>query len=137
MCGRYTITVDEKQIRARFECSPGELGFGPRWNVAPSQQVPVVVKVGAGRKLILMKWGMIPRWAKDPALGNKLINARVESVADKPAFRESFRRRRCLIPADGYYEWMKLGKNKQPMRIVFGSFCFLLALDTWVIPEDP
>lgn len=118
MCGRYMMTspVDAMQQLFRFEERPN---LPPRFNVAPTQDVPIVRlrKSGEGRELALVRWGLIPYWAKDPAIGNKLINARAESVATKPAFREAFRRRRCLVPANGFYEWEKRGRTRQPWLI--------------------
>jgi len=93
----------------------------PRYNIAPSQPVAVVRRRPQSgddqRQLVLMRWGLIPSWATDPAIGNRLANARSESVLEKPAFRAAMRRRRCLIPADGFYEWKKNGRNKQPYLI--------------------
>ena len=86
----------------------------PRYNVAPSQDVAVVRAADGGRNLSMLRWGLIPAWAKDPAIGYRLINARSETVAEKPSFRSAYRRRRCLIPADGFYEWQRLGKIRQP-----------------------
>lgn len=93
--------------------------WAPRYNIAPTQQVPVVrVAPDSGeREMTLLRWGLIPSWAKDASIGNRLINARAETVASKPAFRAAFKRRRCLVPADGYYEWQKVGSKKQPYLI--------------------
>jgi putative SOS response-associated peptidase YedK len=90
--------------------------FPPRYNVAPTEDVPVVRADQDGRRLDLLHWGLVPGWAEDPSVGNRMINARAETAATKPAFRDGLRRRRCLIPADGFYEWKKLegGKRKQP-----------------------
>ncbi|MEN6327483.1 MAG: SOS response-associated peptidase [Syntrophomonas sp.] len=121
MCGRYTLTVDKDQLSEHFGCPVIVPDYRPRYNAAPSQLMPVVWDERGQTNLTMMKWGLVPHWAKDPALGNKLINARAETLAEKPAFRDSFQRRRCIIPADGYYEWMKLGQIKQPMRIVLKS----------------
>jgi putative SOS response-associated peptidase YedK len=90
--------------------------FPPRYNVAPTEDVPVVRAAPTGRRLDLLHWGLVPRWAQDPSIGNRMINARAETAAEKPAFRDALRRRRCLIPADGFYEWKKVegAKRKQP-----------------------
>jgi len=116
MCGRFTLRAAGHDVAEQFEVSePGD--WKPRYNIAPSQPVAVVhvvAKDSSIRELAQLRWGLIPSWAKDPAIGNRLINARAETVADKPAFRVAFRRRRCLIIADGFYEWRKVGKGKIP-----------------------
>ncbi len=91
--------------------------FTAHYNIAPSQMIPVVRATEQGRELALLKWGLIPSWAKDTAIGAKLINARAETLADKPAFRNAFRRRHCLVPADTFYEWKAIGGRKQPYSI--------------------
>ncbi len=108
MCGRYTLTATPSAVARHFElASPPELS--PRYNIAPSQPVPVVRLSREGeRRLEPRIWGLVPHFAKDPAIGSRLINARCESVATRPAFRDAFRRRRCLVPADGFYEWQPL-----------------------------
>lgn len=117
MCGRFTLTVSPDQLQAAFDLSePPPAELGPRYNIAPTQPVALVTNQ-LPRKLELFKWGLIPAWAKDPKIGNSLINARGETVAEKPAFRAAFKRRRCLILADGFYEWKKDGKTKTPMYI--------------------
>jgi len=119
MCGRYTLTAPGEIVAEIFELVdvPPIL---PRYNLAPTQEAAVVrvAARGAPRTLVPLRWGLVPYWAKDPAIGNGMINARAESVADKPAYSDSFRRRRCLVPADGFYEWKKLAaKVKQPYLI--------------------
>jgi putative SOS response-associated peptidase YedK len=115
MCGRFTLRTPTSALVEQFllETAPE---LPPRFNIAPGQPVAVVRQPAgaAGRSLTLLRWGLIPSWAKDPAIGNRMINARAESAAEKPAFRTAFRRRRCLIPADGYYEWRRTGDRKQP-----------------------
>jgi putative SOS response-associated peptidase YedK len=97
-----------------------EADWSPRYNISPTQQVAVIRKIQEGRALSLMKWGLVPAWSKDPKKGPPLINARSESIATKPSFRDAFRKRRCLIPADGFYEWKATGtKVKQPYHIRF------------------
>jgi putative SOS response-associated peptidase YedK len=92
--------------------------LGPRYNIAPTQQVGVVRQTAPGqREFVFVRWGFVPHWAKDPSIGSRLINARSEDAAVKPTFRDSFRRRRCLVAADGFYEWKKNGKQKQPYLI--------------------
>jgi len=122
MCGRYSQTVSIEKLKERFRAKSPKLPLKPRYNLAPSQNAPIVVrpKDGSGENLmVMMKWGLVPSWAKDPAIGHKMINARAETVAAKPSFRHAFRRKRCLVPADGFYEWRRLEgkKGKVPMRI--------------------
>jgi len=134
MCGRYSLTSPAEAMVALFDAGP-LAGFQPRYNVAPSQAMPVVRHAEAGgREWAWLRWGLIPSWAKDPAIGNRMINARSESVADKPAFRAAFRRRRCLVPADGFYEWQQQGGVKQPWRITLaegGPFAFAGLWERW------
>lgn len=134
MCGRYTLTVDKDELSERFGCPVVVPDYRPRYNAAPSQLMPVFVDDKGKTRLQMMKWGLVPYWAQDASIGSKLINARAETAAGKPAFRDAFRRRPCLVPADGYYEWMKTGKYKQPMRIVLKSrelFAFAGLWDSW------
>lgn len=113
MCGRFTQKTDVKRLAGQFGVSEAPTAEA-RYNVAPTQEILCVRKGGDGREMTFFKWGLVPSWAKDPSMGVRLINARSETVAEKPAFRESFRRRRCLIPADGFYEWKRHGGGKQP-----------------------
>ncbi|MFC1555495.1 SOS response-associated peptidase [candidate division KSB1 bacterium] len=89
----------------------------PNYNTAPTQKIPAVVNDGGGRKLTEFKWGLIPSWAKEPSIANKLLNARGETLTEKPSFREAFRKRRCIIPADGYYEWVREGESRLPVYV--------------------
>ena len=116
MCGRYSITTPPEAMTRLFGINGPVPNFPLRYNIAPTQPVPVVREVGDGRELTFLQWGLIPSWAKE---GFKpLINARGESVADKPSFRSAFKRRRCLLPADGFYEWRRPdGGPKQPFNI--------------------
>jgi putative SOS response-associated peptidase YedK len=121
MCGRYELHSHPAAIALAFGLAhPPELH--PRYNIAPMTDVPIVRINAAGeRELVRMRWGLVPRWAKDPSIGAKLINARGETIADKPSFRTAYRRHRCLLPADGFYEWQPVGgaaqPHKQPMHI--------------------
>ncbi len=119
MCGRFTLRTPAAQIAKYFNTSAQrEWQLALRYNIAPTQTVPIVRQSGDGRELALLKWGLIPSWAKDNKIAASLINARAETVAEKPAFRAAFKRRRCLVPADGYYEWKKIdAKTKQPYFI--------------------
>jgi putative SOS response-associated peptidase YedK len=119
MCGRYVVTTPGEVLAQIFgaEPPPEEVlaAIVPRYNVSPTQQVPIVRGTARGsRELALVTWGLVPHWAKDPGIGNKLINARADTAAEKPSFRDSLKRRRCLLPADGFYEWKKLAKGKEP-----------------------
>jgi len=139
MCGRYTLTADLKKVADRFGAPlpPASATYNPRFNIAPTQ--PVIVVGDDGKRYIKqMLWGLIPSWAKDPGIGNRMINARVETLAEKPAFRAALKKRRCIIPADGFYEWQKLGKVKQPVRIVLKNrepFGFAGLWEHWQSPE--
>jgi putative SOS response-associated peptidase YedK len=106
MCGRYTITIDAERVREDLGIVQMPADFTPRFNVAPTQPIAVVADADT-RAAEWMRWGLIPSWAKDPSIGSKLINARAETVNEKPSFRAAFAKRRCLILADGFYEWQK------------------------------
>ncbi|NHN35280.1 SOS response-associated peptidase [Paenibacillus agricola] len=138
MCGRYTITVTEEELMLRFMLERGTPFYEPRYNIAPSQMVPAIINDGKQNKLGQLRWGFIPSWADDPKIGYKMINARVETVASKPAYRASFKSKRCIIPADGFYEWKVMKDGKQPMRILLknGELFGMAGLyDTWESPE--
>lgn len=115
MCGRYFLYYDKDFIIDAFNIV-NEFDYVDRFNIAPSQDVLAVVKGSNGNRAGYMKWGLIPKWANDPKIGNKLINARSETVEEKPSFKESFYQKRCLIPASGFYEWVKEGDRKQPYQ---------------------
>lgn len=118
MCGRFSLGTPATTLAAQFELFEVP-AWVPRYNIAPTQQAPTVVRatLHPARQFTLHRWGLIPPWAKDPGIGSQLINARAETVATKPAFRKAFRERRCLILADGFYEWQRLGRHKQPFYI--------------------
>jgi putative SOS response-associated peptidase YedK len=115
MCGRYTLRTSPKLLASSLGVEDLPL-FNPRYNIAPTQFVLAarLREDRPAREAVLLKWGLIPSWAKDPAIGNRCINARADGVADKPSFRAAFKRRRCLIAADSFYEWQKVGSKKQP-----------------------
>ena len=128
MCGRYTLSTpsdllaDLTEIQVTSEVTP-------RYNIAPTQEAPIIRVTGTARvdrELTLLKWGLVPFWADDPSIGNRMINARAETVGEKPSFRTAFKKRRCVVPADGFYEWKKAGGGKQPFyfrlqnRLPFG-----------------
>jgi putative SOS response-associated peptidase YedK len=116
MCGRYRLSRRKQIIEEYFGSAPWDRDWSPRYNVAPTQQIPVIRQHPKEpiRQLSLMKWGLIPSWAKSPSDAASTINARSETAATKPAFRDPLEFRRCLIPADGFYEWSRTGKTKQP-----------------------
>ncbi len=137
MCGRYTLTVDPKILQAEFGVSVPE-NLAPRYNIAPTQPVPVILAEKGEPQFDVFRWGLIPSWAKDPRIGNKLINARAETIAEKPSFRTAFRRRRCLIPADGFFEWQKTPHGKQPVFIHLKNrlpFAFAGLWERWLSPD--
>ncbi|HEY3413685.1 MAG TPA: SOS response-associated peptidase [Armatimonadota bacterium] len=114
MCGRYTLH-QVILVQRRFEVLR-EIELMPSYNVAPGQIMPVIVR-NSTNAIELMKWGLVPAWVKDPGMGSSMINARAETIADKPAFRDAFRRRRCLVPSNGFYEWKREGRRRIPMFI--------------------
>lgn len=117
MCGRYALNAPPAELINQFgldRCAE----FSARYNISPGTDIPVIRHSPDGRRVLhLLRWGLVPHWAKDPSVGAKLNNARAESVAAKPSFRDAYRRRRCLIPADGFYEWKRSGRVKQPFFI--------------------
>ena len=138
MYGRFSNRLTWNQLHEQLDLIGAPLNLRPRYNVAPSQDVAVARAAGDGRTLSMLRWGLIPPWAKDPAIGHKLINARSETVAEKPSFRSAFRRRRCLIPADGFYEWQRRDGTRQPW--LFGlrdgaPMVFAGLWERWTVPE--
>jgi putative SOS response-associated peptidase YedK len=137
MCGRYALTSSPEVIAQRFKLL-WVPEFSPHYNIAPTQMIPVVRATERGRELALFRWGLIPFWAKDSHIGVKLINARAESLADKPAFRDAYRRRHCLIPADAFYEWKPIAGRRQPYCIRMaerGPFAMAGLWEHWVDPS--
>ncbi|WP_274650521.1 SOS response-associated peptidase [Paenibacillus humicola] len=139
MCGRYTIVVSLEELMLRYLIEETDVPHQrPKYNVAPGQMVFAIIHDGKRSRLGELKWGLVPSWANDPKIGYKMINARAESVWDKPAFKQLVRRKRCLIPADGFYEWRKTADGKQPLRIVLRSrrlFSMAGLFDTWLTPD--
>lgn len=137
MCGRYTLTSAPEVIRALFGY-PQEPDFPPRYNIAPTQPIAVVRLIEGERQIALMRWGLLPSWVKDPAKFSLLINARGETVREKPAFRAAMKYRRCLIPVNGFYEWQRTGDRKRPFYIRPGSgepMAFAGLWETWTGPN--
>jgi putative SOS response-associated peptidase YedK len=140
MCGRYRLSRRKQLVAEYFDAVPGEDEWHPRYNIAPTQPVPVVRQnpLKPIRELSLLRWGLIPAWATDPSIGFKTINARSETVTTTASFREPFRWQRCLVPADGFYEWQRNGKVKQPFCFEVGEgevFAFAGLWDRWTDPR--
>ena len=139
MCGRFTLFDSAASLAEAFGLADVP-SLPPRYNIAPSQTVAAVriPSEGVGRELALLRWGLIPSWAKDPSIGSRMINARSESAAEKPAFRAAIRRRRCLVPADGFYEWKRADGRKQPYYVRMRdrkTFAFGGIWESWEGPE--
>lgn len=139
MCGRYSLTTPLDAFRALFDFE-NLINLPPRYNIAPTQEAAVVrVNEGGVRELAMLRWGLIPSWSKEASMGAKMINARSETVAEKPSFRDAFRKRRCLIPADGFYEWRTEEGRKQPFRIGMKGgvpFAFAGLWEQWMAKTD-
>ncbi len=138
MCGRYNLILNLTVLGERFRFDANQLTLKAAYNVAPTQDVLTLIG-GESRRAGFMRWGLIPFWAKDRSIGSRLINARAETVVDKPSFRDAFRRRRCLVLADGFYEWRRTGSGKRPMRVALRSgepFAFAGIWSMWKDPED-
>lgn len=133
MCGRYSLTLPLDALLSEWDFDLPDFGLTARFNAAPTQLLAVFTQEDP-RRLQMLRWGLIPFWSKDPAIGNKMINARAETLAEKPAFRQLIKRNRCLIFADGFFEWKKEGARKQPThisRIGGGLLTFAGLFDTW------
>ncbi|BBL81025.1 SOS response-associated protein YedK [Rubrobacter xylanophilus DSM 9941] len=117
MCGRYTLATPVGRVAEQFGAEGPLPEIPPSYNVAPGRGVAAVVQEGGRRRLEVLRWGLVPPWAEDPRVGDRMINARAETAASKPSFRRAFRERRCLIPADGFYEWRRLDGGKQPYYV--------------------
>ena len=150
MCGRFVL-VDWYGVEQRFDLPEtdlrhiserySEIGEAPypRYNIAPTQEVLAIRNKGEGNRAEMMRWGLVPSWAKDPKIGNRMINARSETLSERPSFRTAYRRRRCLIVADSFYEWKREGKTRTPMRIMLESeepFAFAGLWETWKRPDE-
>lgn len=136
MCGRYRLSRGKEALANHFGVDPDDIDWEPRYNIAPTQQVLVIRpdRKQPIRHASTMRWGLIPHWATDPAIGVQTINARSETIATKPAFRESIQKRRCLVPADGFYEWKRSTRVKQPFCFEVRSgelFAFAGLWDRW------
>jgi len=138
MCGRYTAAKDFGELIKLMGVVMARVPFfAPRYNIAPTQMASVIFHDRNQPAVKLMRWGLIPSWAKDESVGNALINARSETIESRTAFREAFKHRRCLIPADSFYEWKEMHEERQPFRVMLKSgepFCFAGLWDRWVRP---
>jgi putative SOS response-associated peptidase YedK len=138
MCGRYLLVSPIETLRRLFGSVPGGVNLAPRWNIAPTTACLVLRRCADGtRRFDMLRWGLIPSWARDTGGAARMINARGETVAEKPAYRDSLRRRRCLVPADGFYEWPETGDDRRPVlfrRMDGAPFVFAGLWDTWRPP---
>jgi putative SOS response-associated peptidase YedK len=138
MCGRYTAAKDFSELIKLVGVVMSRVPFfSPRYNIAPTQLAPVIFQDHGRPAVKLMRWGLIPSWAKDESVGNALINARSETIESRTAFREAFKHRRCLIPADSFFEWQERDGKRQPFRVMLKSgepFCFAGLWDRWIKP---
>ncbi|AWP28624.1 MULTISPECIES: SOS response-associated peptidase [Paenibacillus] len=140
MCGRFTLTVTWEELMTRYLIDPESVSpfHIPRYNIAPTQMVTAIINDGSTNRIGQLQWGLVPSWAKDSSTGAKMINARSETLEEKPAYRMPFYRKRCLIPADGFYEWQKNENGKQPFRIGLRSgdlFSMAGLYDIWITPS--
>jgi putative SOS response-associated peptidase YedK len=138
MCGRFTLHTDLSQIQKAFQLTRVEVEPEPSFNVAPTQLVLAVVQQDGENVLTRMRWGLVPVWAKDMSIGSRMINARAETLAEKPSFKRLLKSKRCLVVADGFYEWRKSGTQKVPMYIRLKSgdpFGFAALYDNWRTPD--
>lgn len=140
MCGRFTLTVTWEELLKRFLIDPDAIDpfHAPRYNIAPTQMVAAVIHDGVRRRIGQLRWGLVPSWARDTTGSAKMINARSETLEEKPAYKTPFLRKRCLIPADGFYEWQRTEGTKKPHRIGMkdGSIFSMAGLyDIWTAPD--
>lgn len=138
MCGRFALVTDLNKIAGQFNAQNTLVDFKSSWDVRPGQRIPAVVQRGGQNMIESLLWGFIPSWAKDPSIGRRLINARAETVHEKPSFRAAFQKRRCLIVADGFYEWKQEGGKKVPWYFYLKSgepFGLAGLYESWMSPE--
>ena len=138
MCGRFVLLTDLRVITESFNVQNVACEHRPGSSISPGQQIAAVLRKDDQNSLVDFRWGLIPSWAKDPSIGNKMFNARAETIAEKSSFKNAFKRRRCLIVADGFYEWQKLGRVKKPLYFSLQSnepFGFAGLYETWISPD--
>jgi len=139
MCGRFILLTDLLVITESFNVQNVACEYRQGNNISPGQQIVAVIRRDNQNIMVSFRWGLIPSWAKDPSIGNKMFNARAETIAEKPSFKNAFQKRRCLIPADGFYEWQKMGKMKKPLQFSLKSeepFGFAGLHETWTSPDN-
>jgi putative SOS response-associated peptidase YedK len=137
MCGRFTQTQSVPKISQEFGVAQVSCDLGPSYNIAPTQKVAVIITDGV-KQLVPVRWGLVPSWAKDISMGSKMINARAETITEKASYRNAFKKRRCLVVADGFYEWQNLGGTKRPIYIRLKSgkpFGLAGLYEVWNSPE--
>lgn len=138
MCGKFVLITDLQNIRKNFNIQNISCQYQPSWNIVPNQLIPAVINHNGMNQLVCFRWGLIPSWSKDPTIAKNLINARAETVDQKPSFKDAFQRRRCLIVADGFYEWKREGGKKMPLYYYLKSgrpFGFAGLYETWISPD--
>ena len=139
MCGRFALVSELADIEEKFDIHKVSYDFKPNWNVSPGQHIPAVIHREGRNVLVSFLWGLIPSWTKDPSIGQKMINARAETVHEKPSFKNAFKSRRCLIVADGFYEWKKEDRKKIPLYFYLKSgepFGMAGLYETWTSPDS-
>jgi putative SOS response-associated peptidase YedK len=139
MCGRFVLLTDLSIITESFNIQHVASHYRTGRNIAPGQQIVAVIRQDNQNTLVNFRWGLIPSWAKDPSIGSRMFNARAETVSEKPSFKTAFKKRRCLIIADGFYEWQKLGRVKKPLYFSLQSnepFGFAGLYETWISPDN-
>ena len=137
MCGRYSLATDERGLEDRFDFRGGDLRLAAQYNIAPTQAVLSITNDGQENRARYVRWGLIPWWAKDPSIGNRMINARAETLTQRASFRDAFARRRCLVIADGFYEWRRVDRRRWPMRVVLKSGEPFAFAGLWEVWRDP
>ena len=139
MCGRFILLTDLSVIVQSFRIGEVAAEYKTGDNISPGQEIVAIIRKDDQNSLVNFQWGLIPSWSKDPSIGNRMFNARAETIAEKPSFKTAFQKRRCLIPVDGFYEWQKLGKEKKPLRFSLKSeepFGLAGLYETWISPDQ-
>lgn len=137
MCGRFVTIIPYEELKQIFDLIESSAQFVPKYNVAPTQNVGVIRNLGDHNRLDHLKWGLVPSWSKDLSMGSHMINARSESVAEKPAFRHAIKYKRCIVPVNGFYEWSHLGKEKHPHFIHMANKSLMALAGIWEHRKSP